>query len=539
MARRSFGWLGASLLLVPIAWMVHDPLAVLAFALAVWLATDAATDRGQIACAALLGALGGFELLCKINTGVTILAMGAIAALLSAGDRRLVVIRMGAWGAAAAASLLACWLATGQPLSALPDYAINALRIVSGFSQVMMTESGDSAEYWYAGIVAAGVALAIWFLLGPPDRRTRATVLILWAAWAFLYFKAAFVRHDAAHTYLFFAAAAPAVLVLPWRPRPASRLAGLGTLVAVSAFWFVVTDVPFNHIIAPRDHVEVATKQISALWHPARRERHVRDGRTEVQKYENLDPEILAALRGHTVHVAPWETAIIWAYDLDWAPEPIFQSYQAYTQGLDGVNAAKLAGDGAPERILHQPGQAIDNRLASFDTPATVRERLCRYRPEVRQGDAWIVLARRKNTCGSTRLVGSVRADWGETVGVPEPSAPDALVYVRAAGARVGGLERLRSLAFRSYERVALLGDRAYRVPPGVLGDGLPLRAGATADLPRPFNVAADTALFGLDRQDHPRGGRPLRFDFYEVRDGGIPPLADHDEAHRDGRARR
>lgn len=534
LARRSFGWLGALLLLVPIAWMVTDPLAVLGFALAVWLVTGTPAPRIQLACAGVLGLLAGLEFLCKINVGVTIGVLGAIAALLTAGGAPLAVRRVAAWSGGLLAALIMGWLGSGQALGALPEYAVNALRIAGGYSQVMMTESGDSAEYWYAGVVALGVAVAIWLLVEGP-RRMRAVVLLLWATWAFLFFKAAYVRHDAAHTYLYFAAAVPVLLALRWRATIPCRLAGLGVILLVASSWFIVTDVRFDRIVAPRAHVSAAADEIAALWHPSRRADHVRAGRETVRQHDRLDADILRALRGRTVHVAPVEAAIIWAYELKWAPEPVFQGYQAYTQGLDGLNADQLAGPDAPERILYQPGVAIDGRFASFDTPASVRQRLCRYRPEIRHGDAWIVLARRPDACATPRLVGSVRAAWGELVGVPEPSASDALVYVRVAGARVGGLERLRSLAFRAYERHALLGDRVYRVAPGVLGDGLPLRAGTTADFPKPFNVAAGTTVFGVDRQDHPRHGRPLRFDFYEVRDGGMPPPRRTSAAERAG----
>lgn len=520
--RRPFGSVIAALLLLPILWAVDDATTALAFAGAIVLLEIPAGDRRALALAAGLGALGSFELLGKINAGVTILVVGALAAALS-GSRLLVTRRFGAWALGVLIALPLFWLLAGQSLGHLPDYMHNAARIVSGYSQSMGYD--DPAQRWtlWLAIAFAGLGLAaIHSQLAPELSRKRGAVSILWLAWCMLYFKAGFVRQDLGHTFLFFAAAGPALAAIRWRR--SWRTAGLVLLAPACLLW--VTGVPASRMVAPIAHLKSAGEQLPALWRPGHRQMMERIGRERSIASYPIDPVVLDAIGQHPVTVEPDLTYVVWAYRLRWDPLPVFQDYQAYTHGLDALNAAKLLGDDAPERVLFNSTPVIDGRLASFDTPATARARLCRYTPMVARGD-WLVVARGTDRCTEPELVGSVRAAWGQAMPVPAPRTEDGVVMVRIAGGGVRGTERLRSLLYRSYERRIVIepGGRVHRVMPGALSSGLPLRAGSRADLPAPFSVAPGAESIALQRSGRQPGGRPLRFDFYEFRVvGGVRP---------------
>ena len=93
-----------------------------------------------------------------------------------------------------------------------------------------------------------------------------------------------------------------------------------------------------------------------------------------------LPPATLALLEGHSVAVEPVENSIVYAYpQLHWDPEPVLQSYSAYTSYLDRLDAAFLASTRAPQRILYQPWVVIDGRDAFFDPPSTVESMYCHY----------------------------------------------------------------------------------------------------------------------------------------------------------------
>lgn len=520
--RRPFGSLIAALLLLPLMWAIDDATTALAFAAAIVLLEITADNRRALLLAAGLGALGSFELLGKINAGVTILVAGALAAALS-GPRLLVTRRFGAWTLGAVIGLPLFWLLAGQSLGHIPDYLHNAARVVSGYSQSMgYDEPAQRWTLWLAiGFTGLGLA-AIRSQMAPELARRRTAVAVLWLAWCFMYFKAGFVRQDSGHTFLFFAAAGPALAAIRWRR--SWRTAGLVLLAPACFLW--VNGAPASRMIDPVAHLDSAREQLPALWRPGRRQLMERIGRERSIASYPIDPAVIDAIGRHSVTVEPYLTYVVWAYRMRWNPLPVFQDYQAYTHGLDALNAAKLLGDDAPERVLYNTTPDIDGRLPSFDTPATARARLCRYTPMVARGD-WLVLARGANRCTVPELVGSVRTAWGEPMPVPAPRSADAVVMVRIAGGGVQGAERLRSLLYRSYERRVAMepGGRVQRVMPGTLGSGLPLRAGSRADLPAPFNVAPGAESIALQRSGGQPGGRPLRFDFYEFRvTGGVQP---------------
>jgi len=420
------------------------------------------------------------------------------------------------WSGTFTAVLLAAWLGSGQGLLDLWDYAVNSARIVSGYSQAMILEDPAAKwQYWAAANIWIGGLLALGLGCAVRTSRVRFGLMALWTVYAFISFRSGFVRHDTGHGLVFFAAVAPAVAILPWRRGARERLLALA-LVALPAYCFLDTaELAFDDAVAPIAHSRTARAQLEPLWDSDRRVAIREAGRAQVIVDEALAPATVAALRGHTVTVTPVELAVIWAYRLRWAPEPVLQGYQAYTPGLDALNERKLRSPGAPERLLTGPNVSIDSRLASFDTPAEARARVCRYRPELQQGDRWLILARRAYACSPQRLVGSVPVGWGQVVQVPEPG-PHQIVMVRIAGADVRGYERLRSSLFKAFERSVNLGPAGvHRAVPGTLSSGLPLRSGELADLPGAFAIAPDAPTISLDRSDQPRGGKPLRFDFY------------------------
>src|SRR5206468_3107701 len=81
------------------------------------------------------------------------------------------------------------------------------------------------------------------------------------------------------------------------------------------------------------------------------------------------------------VAVDPWETTLVWAYDLNWRPAPAFQGYVAYTAQLDALNAASIADAPADQEILRATGtNSIDGRNRLWDPPRYLLTELCRYR---------------------------------------------------------------------------------------------------------------------------------------------------------------
>ena len=514
LARRNLGAITAAVLLLVAGYEVQEPLVALALVLVVGEITSPPAARRTDLVAVGLGALAGLEVLTKINSGIAIGAVALVGlGLFPHGGRvRRVALLAGSF----LVTFLVLWLLSGQPLGDIPDYGRNAARVVSGYSAAMSIDDPALAAQYTLALLVLLVGLWGCWTSTAQLRAGRGALIAAFVLYAFFAFKAGFVRHDGGHAFLFFSAMLAAVPVLSWGGMrvPALLAAALCLVPNLTTY-----NQRFDDLFAPLPHAEAAFEDVGTLLDGAERDRLQRQGRAAVAGAYQIDPRLTALLQGHTVHVAPTETAIVWAYGLHWKPLPVFQSYQAYTQGLDDLNAGVVLGRQAPERILLQTGGGIDGRYGPFDSPATTRAMLCRYRP-LRTIGTWMVLGLGPDRCGRARLVGSVHAAWGTTVPVPIPKERSTLVYARVAGAAPSSLsERLRTFLYKAHNRTIRFGDStaSFRLIGAVAGDGLPLVATKGADFPPPFNQAPQASAVTIDRASRPDDGAALRIDFYAV----------------------
>jgi hypothetical protein len=519
--RRSFGWLAAALLAVAIAPMTSDALIPLAFIASVMFVLRKDTsERSTLAFGVAAGLATATELLVKPNTGIIVGALSAVAVL--AGSRRP-VRATAAFGASLAVAGLALWVIAGERLTDLPDFVHGSLRLISGYSAAMSLDvPGRFWEYGAALVCVVAGFYAAWVTTEAAEQRARLGVLTLWAVLSFLAFKNGFVRHDS-HVLLFFGWLAASLPVFAWGT--ARRANALMTLAVVFVAYLGATGSGVNDLVRPVHYADLFTTEMSDVLNSDDRDRVERQGRQAVREADRLDRTTLRLIGDRTIHVGPNETAVAWAYGLNWRPLPIFQDYAVYTLGLDQQNVDRIESPSAPELMLLRREPGIDGRFFGFDGPATMRSILCNY-SEIRRTKFWQLLAHTTDRCGETRLVASVRLPWGRSIGVPAPSGPGRLVYVRIAGTAVQGLERIRSLLFKAHDREILFNrvDR-HRLVPGTASDGLILQGSEGVDYRAPFLTIPQVGTVGVRMVDDHQPSGKLRYDFYETTMTAPPDL--------------
>jgi hypothetical protein len=428
------------------------------------------------------------EALVKLSTGPVVVLVFLVA-VIGVGARWWQVLGfLGLLGA----EILLLWLVAGQSFSTIPDFLANTWQVVSGYSAAMITQGLAAWKVALATLAAAIVTVglvAAGAQAGYRDRRARWAATALMGIAAFAVFKEGVVRADLGHLSGFFSTASVLWIAIPWgRARWHWLLAGSAVIAAMGV---AARPTGWPTHLNPIANVRYAGDQFRTLVSGARRAKLINDGRFRVVIGYNLDPQMLADLRGHTVAIEPWETAVAWAYQLDWDPLPIFANYQAYTSRLDDVNAGKVESPTGPDRILRENQRVIvpesptgdfDNRYPGWDPPAQARAILCNFVP-LHTSARWQVLGRTSNRCSSPELIRSVEANPGTTIPVPEP-AGNEVVFVRIYGAGVSGLERLSTLLLHARKRrVVINGAQSYRLVPGTASDGLLLRvSGPIAD---------------------------------------------------------
>jgi hypothetical protein len=504
--RRAFGVLVAvPLTFVAVSIPTADPLLIPATALCAAALFGEWRPRSRLVFAIGIGALGGLQLLGSLRAGPTLLAMG-FATLLGLSDRRRT---MPAFFAAAVGAFFLFWFVTGQGLGNLGDYVVNTGEVVSGYSASMVFYTpGPWWENWAIAVSAITIAafclVIAWRLEG--NMRRLGFVLMVGAV-AFLMFKHAVVRESAGSAAVFVSASFGITLALvPY----ARRLVAVVPIVIFLAFTYIANSDHLSQSFDYKMRSSNIRAQLEEIALPGRAEEGQQLGRESMRDTYGLDHAELSLLRSGTVHVAPWEAGVIWAYGLHWAPLPVFQQYSAYTEGLDKLNAAKLESATAPDFILWQnttvydpnsinyPG-TIDARWPAFESPAEMVQMFCRYRT-VLWDNEWSVLRRAPDRCGRVRPLGTVETANGESVRLPR-TRPNEALLVNVDGLAIEGLgDRLRTMLLHAQNRHVIFSGALWNIVGDTAADGLLLRVPRWADYPGKFALSAESPTVGFEK---------------------------------------
>jgi hypothetical protein len=515
-ARASFGFLGAAVIALVIAKMaialfpttlLLPPLAFLWCAHAI----RRRSSRWFLVIAAAGGVIAAFEFLVRLNVGIVVLAICGLTLLM---ERERRVRNLSVLLASTLISVLAFWLASGQDIRTLPDYALYSFEVVSGYSEAMGYEQiGLEGEYVTAAVVAAVVLLVGWRNTDGWGRHDRLKLLALGAVLAYPTFKQGFVRHDSYHSVVWFITAAVVVVALSWRrDRRAETMLGLiSVLVAVLGSTGLTAER-----LNPVRSADAAFDQFRALVTSERLEL-AGEARAYMRKYYALDVWTRGLARGRTVHIHPDDASVAWAYpELRWHPLPAFQSYVTYTKRLDKLNATFLTADG-PELVLRRPVAPLDGRHFALEAPETMLTMLCRYQV-VYTSPAGQLLKRRANRCGSPRKIGSVRTRVGQRFAVPTGGG-GGLILADLHELQTPVWQRLRSLIFRRENLSMTVNETStFRLVPDTAKGRLIVRIPDGFDSEGTFALSLDaTSLRIIEGEAGKTPGSKLTIDYYEV----------------------
>jgi hypothetical protein len=358
--------------------------------------------------ATVLGALAGFALLVKLNTGVTLMGLLALALVGADGPRRERLRRAGQAVGALVTVFAISWASAGQSFTNLASFAHASLSLALGYSAAISGRIDQRSIAWYALTMLAVAAVVFAVAL----RQQVVTVLML-VGWGWAIIKDSFVSGD--HFPGFFRIVLVAV-ALACTYRPPRRLYA-SALALTACITLATTQLP---AISPLGSLHALGTELADLVQPGRFAQLTSSARERLFRDERLPPPTLALLRGHSVAIEPWEDMVAWADpQARWDPEPVVQAYSAYTTYLDDADATFLASAGAPQLVLYWPLRfAFDSRDPFMDPPTTTVAIYCHY-VQVAVRDSWQILQRVPDRCGRAVIIGKARAHFGQRVAVP------------------------------------------------------------------------------------------------------------------------
>jgi len=273
---------------------------------------------------------------------------------------------------------------------------------------------------------------------------------------------------------------------------------------------------PTPDSIDPVSNLEAFKHSAELVIRPGYRQGSIDQARANLQAALAVPPGAIAALRGKSVSVEPWEISAAWAYELDWHPLPVIESYTAYTRKLDHLNAAAVESESGPQMLLRQWTPAgrpsFAGREAAWDPPEQTLAEICNFVPSLTEG-TWQVLTRIPDRCQESTPVGSKSARPGEAVKVPQ-AGRNEVVYLKLRGATVTGAEKLGTLFWQPRRRQVVIngGEAVSPLVPGTSGDPMVVSVDrspdATVQMPE-LPVIHELSVEGTDE---------LTYDFYRVR---------------------
>jgi hypothetical protein len=371
-------------------------------------------------------------------------------ALLGAGAVSLQqFVRHGAWrGISAAAifvlALVVVWLACGQALAGLPQYATTSLDLVAGYGRAMGLSARPVVELAGMACIAMFTALclvAAWYRRRDP---VSLAAIALCAAAALLIWRSNFTRGD--HAPWFFANLAMlpfALLCLPALAGYRLLRAGLVVLLVASA----MAGLHGPGVLQARGPVllNAFRDNLHRLTHLAAL-RVERDAQWAAAAHDAELPRVRQRVGAHTIDVFSAGQGYVLLNGFNYSPRPVFQSYSAFTPALARLNEQQLLGEHAPDFVLLQP-LAIDGRFPLIEDSLSYIALLRRYRPVLTERGFLLLQRDADADMPAPAPVAWTPSQLGSEVAVDGPAAGSLVVArVRIEPSFLG---RLYALALR------------------------------------------------------------------------------------------
>jgi hypothetical protein len=322
----------------------------------------------------------------KASLGVTATAIFLISVT-------YILIRRKWTGILFAAVLLAyflfIWLGALLLHVELKGYILGSLQLIDGYNDAMARATEpEYLIFLYTSVFIILIFLVRtgWLLLVSFRRKEllknadQLFIHVITGMAIFILFKSAFVRSDS-HAYIFIKNI-PSLAAFTFLYNPS----GFRTRVAAVCCWIMLA-LSFWAVNAMPQSYQPYLRILKGSFLPYKA-REMAVYFRQVGSYDSAraasdslalrDNEYKAIIGNHTVDILPTEVSTLYFKGLHYDPRPLIQSYAAYTEYLDSIDAQKYRSPGAPDYLLFSIA-TIDGRVPFFDESRTNLAILERY----------------------------------------------------------------------------------------------------------------------------------------------------------------
>jgi hypothetical protein len=320
-------------------------------------------------------------------------------------------------------SILILLVATGQKIINFPSYLLNSYEVSNGYSSAM-TVSGPGKQVFLGFCI---VALFIFLLLNSILNKKPGILYftLISAGFVFVSFKHGLVRQDSSHVYILFANALLVFcsiyitnkkqLTLLMQSLILTLLFVLGAFILEFSPRQLIPDIP-GKLKMLGSAASLATDDAAG------KARKLEDVKRQIRTARPLKGTTLQYIGNKSVDIMPYEISLPYAYNLNWTPRPVFQSYGVWTVKLDMLNSRYFESDNAPDILLYGLS-TTDKRFPLFDEPATFRTILRNYKP-VFLDDMYIVLRKvAAHNVSPSNTISVINAQLEKPIPVPKTNS--------------------------------------------------------------------------------------------------------------------
>lgn len=474
---------GLAVLLLALPWFATGLDAVVPAGLMAWgmisLTSDRDPWRGWVGLALLAG-LGGLIKFTWLLAGVVTLLAVAGDLLLRRRFREAVVPPLAGLGV-----FLAGWLGAGQNLADLPAFLRGSWQLATGYSKTMAVPGNRDVllfEAAVSGLVLWTAAVAARHATLPAGDRPaarRGLILVWLSALTYLAWKHGVVRAAAGDTHgsILLAWASVACFLLATVPAPRIDLLRFGIMRACGVACLAIVLVSRMGFGTPEPHLLASLQRLAdhARMLVGRDPRQAWVATVCPAKLDELAlPAAQAVVGEASLDVFGHRQDYAIANRFNYTPRPVFQSYSAYTRGLQELNERFYLSDAGP-RFTLVALEPIDGRFPTLADAACLRAILQNGRLAGRDG-RFLVVERKSAEPAELETIAEGSARVGERVAVAGHDADDLWLEIDLRPSLQGRLEsvvlRPPPCSIRLWSDAADDQGRSFNAPAAMLAAG-------------------------------------------------------------------
>ncbi len=342
-------------------------------------------------------------------------------------------------------ALVVFWVAAGQSPDNLWPYLRRSVEIAAGYGDAMMLDEAPVIFGIGLGVAVLAGAFGWRIWRGHADRSLALGAAAFLTAAGFLMWKEGFVRADG-HVYGFFCYVLIVVLVVPALLYPQRRWHWVEG-AALGCLWGLWSVAPGLLLQSPRISRDRLGDNARTLLRVTRLPADWEGDLVSARRAAAL-PNIRAVVGRHSVDVYNYRQGVALLNGLNYTPRPVFQSYSAYTPGLDGWNLRFYGSERAPDFLIWTH-ESIDERYPSIDDASLLVALAHHYKPVLQEGEYWLLEKQSAVSAAPLRrrLLMQRKVRLGEEIVLPGRRGSVLWLQARLELTKLG---RLRALAYKA-----------------------------------------------------------------------------------------